>query len=51
MEKMLMAAAVRDPRVAGAFDRVGTRRVKPVGELARVMPRIVATNARRAVAA
>ncbi len=31
-EKVLMAAAVRDAKVASAFDRVGTRRAKPVGE-------------------
>lgn len=50
-EKLLMAAAVRDPKVASAFDRVGTRRTKPVGELARILPRVVAVNARRAIAA
>jgi 2-polyprenyl-6-methoxyphenol hydroxylase-like FAD-dependent oxidoreductase len=49
-ERMLMSAATSDPQVAVAFDRVGTRRRKPVGELARIMPRIVAANARRAVA-
>lgn len=50
-EKLLMAAAVRDPKVASAFDRVGTRRTKPVGELARILPRVVAVNARRTLAA
>jgi 2-polyprenyl-6-methoxyphenol hydroxylase-like FAD-dependent oxidoreductase len=50
-EKLLMAAAVHDPKVASAFDRVGTRRTKPVGELARILPRVVAVNARRALAA
>lgn len=50
-EKMLMAAATRDPRVATAFDEVGTRRTKPAGQLVRILPRIVATNARRALAA
>lgn len=50
-EKLLFQAAVHDPAVASAFDRVGTRRTKPIGELARILPRVVATNARRAVAA
>ena len=50
-EKALFAAAVRDPKVASAFDRVGTRRTKPVGQLARIMPRVVAANSRRSVAA
>jgi 2-polyprenyl-6-methoxyphenol hydroxylase-like FAD-dependent oxidoreductase len=50
-ERMLMAAAVRDPQIASAFDRVGTRRTKPVGELARILPRVVAVNARHALAA
>lgn len=50
-EKRLMAAASRDPKVAVAFDRVGTRRTRPVGELARILPRVVAANTRRAVAA
>jgi 2-polyprenyl-6-methoxyphenol hydroxylase-like FAD-dependent oxidoreductase len=50
-EKLLFQAAVRDPAVASAFDRVGTRRTKPVGELARILPRVVAANAHRPVAA
>jgi 2-polyprenyl-6-methoxyphenol hydroxylase-like FAD-dependent oxidoreductase len=50
-EKALFAAAVRDPKVAGAFDRVGTRRSQPLPELARVLPRVVAANRRRPVAA
>lgn len=50
-EKMLMAAATRDPRVATAFDEVGTRRTRPVGQLVRILPRVVAANARHALAA
>ncbi|MGV1050382.1 MAG: NAD(P)/FAD-dependent oxidoreductase, partial [Solirubrobacterales bacterium] len=34
-ERLLFAAAARDAEVAAAFDRVGTRRSKPVGELVR----------------
>ncbi|HVO52831.1 MAG TPA: NAD(P)/FAD-dependent oxidoreductase [Solirubrobacterales bacterium] len=50
-EKIFFAAAVRDPRVATAFDLIGTRRVKPIGEMARTMPRAIAANARHALAA
>ncbi len=50
-EKAMFKAAVRDPAVAAAFDRVGTRRTQPLAEMARVFPRIVAANGRRAVAA
>jgi menaquinone-9 beta-reductase len=50
-EKALFAAAVRDPKVATAFDRVGTRQTKPVGELVRILPRVIAANRRAAVAA
>jgi flavin-dependent dehydrogenase len=50
-EKMLMAAATRDQRIAAAFDEVGTRRTKPVGQLVRILPRVVAVNARHALAA
>jgi 2-polyprenyl-6-methoxyphenol hydroxylase-like FAD-dependent oxidoreductase len=50
-EKMFFSAAVRDPRCATAFDLIGTRRVKPIGEMARIMPRAIAVNARHALAA
>jgi 2-polyprenyl-6-methoxyphenol hydroxylase-like FAD-dependent oxidoreductase len=49
-EKALFKAAVQDPAVAAAFDRVGTRRAQPLREMARILPRI-ATNSRRPVAA
>ncbi len=50
-ERMLFAAAARDPRVATAFDEIGTRRVRPVGRMARMMPRLAAVSARQAIAA
>ena len=50
-ERAMFAAATRNPKIAAAFDRVGTRRTKPVGELVRILPRIVATNTRHALAA
>ncbi|HET7444038.1 MAG TPA: NAD(P)/FAD-dependent oxidoreductase [Solirubrobacterales bacterium] len=49
-EKALFKAAVNDPAVAAAFDRVGTRRSQPLRELARIFPRLVA-DSRRPVAA
>lgn len=48
-ERMLFAAAARDPKVAVAFDSVGTRRSKPGRVLARIMPRVLAVNARHAL--
>lgn len=50
-EKAMFKAAVQDPAVAAAFDRVGTRRSQPLREAARIFPRVVAANRRRAVAA
>jgi 2-polyprenyl-6-methoxyphenol hydroxylase-like FAD-dependent oxidoreductase len=50
-EKLLFQAAIRDPQVASAFDRVGTRRTKPIGEMMRILPRVVAANTRRSLAA
>jgi flavin-dependent dehydrogenase len=48
-ERMLFAAAARDPRVALAFDALGTRQIKPGRMLARTLPRAVAVNARHAL--
>jgi len=48
-ERMLFAAAARDPRVALAFDAFGTRRMKPGRMLARTIPRAMAVNARHAL--
>jgi flavin-dependent dehydrogenase len=43
-ERMIFAAAARDPKVAGALDAVATRRAKPIRTIARVMPRVLAAN-------
>jgi menaquinone-9 beta-reductase len=48
-ERMLFAAAARDPRVATAFDELGTRRVKPGRMMATTLPRAIAVNARHAL--
>ena len=50
-ERVLMAAAAHDPRVAAGFDAYATRLIKPSRMLARIAPRAVAVNARRAVGA
>jgi menaquinone-9 beta-reductase len=49
-ERMLFAAAARDPKVAAVFDEMGTRRIKPGRMFARAMPRAIAVNARHALA-
>lgn len=49
MERVLFAAAARDPKVAAGFDALGTRRKKPGRVLATVAPRAVAVNARHAI--
>ena len=46
---MLFAAAARDPKVAAAFDALGTRRVKPGRAMARAVPRAMVVNARHAI--
>jgi len=46
---MLFAAAVRDPKVAVAFDALASRRMKPGRVMARAMPRVIAGNARHAI--
>jgi len=48
-EKLLFAAAARDPKVALAFDEMGTRRIKPGRMLARTVPRAIAINARHSL--
>jgi flavin-dependent dehydrogenase len=45
-ERALFAAAVRDPKVAVLFDRLGTRRMKPGRMLVEAVPRSLAVNAR-----
>ncbi len=49
VEKTLFSAAARDPRVATAFDELGTRRVKPGRMMATTLPRALAVNARHAI--
>jgi 2-polyprenyl-6-methoxyphenol hydroxylase-like FAD-dependent oxidoreductase len=49
-ERMLFGTAARDPRVASLFDALGTRRMKPAPVLAKAMPRVIADNARHALA-
>ena len=49
VEKTLFSAAARDPRVATAFDELGTRRVKPGRMMATTLPRALAVNARHAM--
>jgi 2-polyprenyl-6-methoxyphenol hydroxylase-like FAD-dependent oxidoreductase len=49
-ERLLFAAAARDPKVATAFDEMGTRQIKPGRMLAKALPRAVAVNARHALA-
>jgi 2-polyprenyl-6-methoxyphenol hydroxylase-like FAD-dependent oxidoreductase len=49
VERTLFSAAARDPRVATAFDELGTRRVKPGRMMATTLPRAIAVNARHAM--
>jgi 2-polyprenyl-6-methoxyphenol hydroxylase-like FAD-dependent oxidoreductase len=49
VEKTLFSAAARDPKVATAFDEMGTRRVKPGRMMATTLPRALAVNARHAL--
>lgn len=48
-ERALFAAAAHDPKVAAGFDAFATRQIKPGRMLARVVPRSIAVNARRAL--
>lgn len=48
-ERLLFSAAARDPKVAAAFDELGTRRIKPSRMFAKAMPRALAVNARHAL--
>ena len=51
LERMMLAAAARDPKVAAAFDAYVTRQIKPTRLFARAGPRTIAVNSRRAIAA
>jgi menaquinone-9 beta-reductase len=48
-ERMLFAAAARDPKVASNFDEFGTRRTGPARMFATTLPRAIAVNARHAL--
>ncbi len=48
-ERMLFAAAVRDPKVAAAFDAFGTRRISPPRAFVKAVPRAIAVNLRHAL--
>ena len=50
VERVLFSGAARDPKVASAFDALGTRRTRPVRALGKAVPRAVAVNARHALA-
>jgi 2-polyprenyl-6-methoxyphenol hydroxylase-like FAD-dependent oxidoreductase len=45
-ERMLMAAAARDPELSARLDAFATRRIKPGRALATVLPRALAVSAR-----
>ncbi|HEY3491466.1 MAG TPA: NAD(P)/FAD-dependent oxidoreductase [Solirubrobacterales bacterium] len=48
-ERMIWAAAARDPRAATLLDRMGTRQVGPLRTMPRLLPRALAVNARHAL--
>lgn len=48
IERGLFAAAARDRKVAEGFEALGARREKPGRTIARLMPRVLAVNARSA---
>jgi 2-polyprenyl-6-methoxyphenol hydroxylase-like FAD-dependent oxidoreductase len=48
-ERMLMSAAVRDPKIAATFDKFATRQVGPVKTLSKTVPRSILVNARHAM--
>jgi 2-polyprenyl-6-methoxyphenol hydroxylase-like FAD-dependent oxidoreductase len=48
VERMMFAAAARDPKAATLFDQIGTRRDRPQRLMPRLLPRALAVNARHA---
>lgn len=48
-ERMIWAAAARDPQAATLLDRMGTRQVGPLQTMPRLLPRAVAVNTRHAL--
>lgn len=49
-ERLMFAAAARDPRAAELFDSFGTRQIRPQQFMPRMLPRALAVNARHALA-
>ncbi len=49
-EKMMFAAAARDPRAAALIDSYATRQIGPAQMIPRMLPRAIAVNARHALA-
>ena len=49
IERGLWAASARDRKVAAAFEALGARRAKPGRTIARMLPRLLAVNARHAL--
>jgi menaquinone-9 beta-reductase len=49
-EKMMFAAAARDPKAAIVLDEFATRRIRPQEALPRALPRAVAVNVRHVLA-
>lgn len=49
-ERMIWAAAARDPQAATLLDRMGTRQVGPLQTMPRLLPRAIAVNTRHALA-
>jgi len=49
-ERMMFAAAARDPKAAALFDAMGTRRIRPSQMLPRMIPLSLVVNARHALA-
>jgi 2-polyprenyl-6-methoxyphenol hydroxylase-like FAD-dependent oxidoreductase len=49
-ERLMFAAAARDPQAAALFDKLGMRRARPSQVLPRLVPRAIAVNTRHALA-
>jgi flavin-dependent dehydrogenase len=49
IERNLWAASARDRKVAAGFEALGARRAKPGRTIARMLPRLLAVNARHAL--
>jgi hypothetical protein len=48
-ERLLFAAAARDPKIATTFDKFATRQVGPAKTMAKTIPRSIYVNARHAL--